>query len=135
MGNDVTVPRGAQFYVKGGLQRALHATLDSIKMLRKTADEVEAEGDKRKAFPFELRGVADYQQQWLGEALEAFAQLPDDLRPDMSSYAGIKPFGPLPDQERAFASVDEINDEIEKLITIRARMTREGLKKDSGATT
>lgn len=131
---DVTVPREAQFYLKGGLQRGLHATLESIKVLRETANEVEAEGDPRKSFPAELRGLAKFQQQWLGEALDAFTVLPDELRPDLSLYEGIKPFGPLPDEKspsREFSSVDEINDEVERLLTLRAQMTRANLKREA----
>lgn len=123
---EAVVPPHVQFYVRGGLQRALHATLESIKAARKSADEIEkGSSEAPKIFADQLRGVAGYQQQWLGEALRYFEELPDEIRPDLSHYEGIKPFGPLPGEEM---TLEEIDKEIALLQALRRQ--REGNQKE-----
>lgn len=92
---ECSIPREAQFYVRGALHRALSATFEEIKTFRELAQDNDCPG----VFKAQLKGSAKYQQQWLAEAVEVFKGLPDEIRPELEDYEHIKPFGPLEEKE------------------------------------
>lgn len=88
------VPESAAWYVRTALDRAIRKSQEDVEQSKKfltRLDEREKSGtfdsEDKKEYLDEIResarGMLNYQEQWLREAKQAFAQLPDALRPNM----------------------------------------------------
>lgn len=78
MSDGELVPTEAVFYVRSGLDRAIHAMKREIK---EAEQYIKLNPEMPTTVKGSLEGMIEYHQQWLAEAREAFRTLPVGLQP------------------------------------------------------
>lgn len=81
--NDATVPANAVWYVRSGLNRSLSEACERMNLMLTGQENEDLPGFLQDS----LYGAVSHELQWLRESLQYFAELPDELRPELSQFS------------------------------------------------